>query len=54
MRLTVPAADPANGAGDIVPNVVRPKALQVWNSNLMAVDFDLDRGDPCEKSRPNK
>ncbi|HUW55493.1 MAG TPA: glycoside hydrolase domain-containing protein [Planctomycetota bacterium] len=51
-RLTVPDADPANGPGGLVPNVVRPKGLQVWNSNLMAVDYDLDWGDPCEKLEP--
>ena len=42
-RLTASAVD------GVVPNTVRPKGVQVWNSNVMAVDFDLDWGDPCEK-----
>ena len=34
-------------AGDgIVPNVVRPKGFQVWNSNTLCADYDLDFGDP--------
>ncbi|MGA2621717.1 MAG: glycoside hydrolase domain-containing protein [Thermoguttaceae bacterium] len=45
-RLTAPAAD------GVAPNVVRSKGLQVWNSNVMAVDFDFDWGDPCEKIEP--
>ncbi len=34
------------------PNISRPEGLQVWNSNVLASDFDLDFGDPVEKLRP--
>ncbi|MGA2034890.1 MAG: glycoside hydrolase domain-containing protein [Thermoguttaceae bacterium] len=35
--------------GEVVPNCARPRGLQAWNSNPLAVDFDLDWGDPQEK-----
>ena len=34
--------------GEVTPNCARPKGLQAWNSNPLAVDFDLDWGDPQE------
>ncbi|HUW56162.1 MAG TPA: hypothetical protein VMZ92_05965, partial [Planctomycetota bacterium] len=52
VRLSAAAADPASGAGGIVQNAVRPKGLQVWNSNLLASDFDMDFGDVTERLRP--
>ena len=36
----------------IVPIVVRPKGLQVWNSDPAASDFGLDFGDPSESLKP--
>ena len=42
-------ADTADG---LVPNAVRHDGLQVWNSDPLAGDFDLDFGDPCEPLRP--
>ena len=36
----------------LTPNADRPKGLQVWNSQLMQPDFDLDYGDPFEPLRP--
>ena len=48
IRLTAPAAS----TGAVVPNVSRPKGLQVWNSDPLAADFDLDYGDPGEPLRP--
>ena len=42
----------ADSAEGLVPNVVRPVGLQVWNSDSLAGDFDLDFGDPCEPLRP--
>jgi len=38
----------------ITPNVTRPQGFQIWNSDAMAGDFDLDWGDPCEPVRPIK
>jgi len=38
--------------GGAVPNRSRPKGLQVWNSQLMNPDFDMDYGDPCEPIQP--
>jgi len=52
VRLTAPGPDPASGAGGIVPNVARPTGLQVWNSDVVACDFDQDYGDPNETLRP--
>jgi len=46
LRLT---ADVADG---LVPNVGRPAGLRAWNQNLLASDFDMDIGDPCEPLRP--
>jgi hypothetical protein len=42
------AAESAEGA---TPNVARPKGLQVWNSDVLAPDFDVDYGDPNETLR---
>jgi hypothetical protein len=42
----------AASAEGLVPNVVRPEGFQVWNSNLVACDYDLDYGDPTEKVLP--
>ena len=42
----------AEEAGGLVPNATRPTGLQVWNSDPMASDFDLDFGDRCESLRP--
>ena len=36
----------------LVPNVRRPSGFQVWNSDPLAADCDLDWGDPCEPLRP--
>lgn len=43
---------PSTYAGALVPNVARPDGLQVWNSNPVAADFDLDYGDPNESLAP--
>ena len=45
-RLTAPAGSA------VQPNATRPKGLQVWNSNLLATDTDLDWGDPLEPWKP--
>jgi len=42
----------ARSSAGIVPNVSRPDGLQVWNSNPMAPDYDLDYGDPNEPLKP--
>ena len=42
----------ASGARGLVPNAVRPKGLQVWNSSVLANDFSLDFGDATEPLRP--
>jgi hypothetical protein len=39
-------------ADGLVSSAVRPDAVQVWNSDPLAVDFDLDFGNPAEKLRP--
>jgi len=44
----------AENADGLVPNTVRPRGFQVWNSDLLAGDFDLDWGDSCEPLRPVK
>lgn len=36
----------------VVPNVTRPKGFQLWNSDVLAPDYDLDFGDRCEPVRP--
>jgi len=41
----------ANTAEGLVPNCTRPNGLQVWNSDPLAGDFDLDFGDTCEELR---
>jgi hypothetical protein len=46
IRLTASAAE------GLVPNAVRPAEFQVWNSNLLASDYDLDFGDPTETLCP--
>ncbi len=38
--------------GAVVPNVDRPKGIQVWNATPMTAIFDLDYGDPCEVLGP--
>ena len=45
-RMTADAAD------GLVPNVVRPKGMQIWNSDVLTPDFDLDFGDSAERLRP--
>jgi len=47
-RVQLTAASPEG----LVPNATRPRGLQVWNSDAMAADFDLDFGDPAEPLRP--
>ena len=42
----------ASSADGLIPNATRPEGLQVWNSDLMASDFDLDFGAPCESLQP--
>ncbi|GAG22821.1 unnamed protein product, partial [marine sediment metagenome] len=42
----------ASGGEGLVPNTGRPAGLQVWNSNLLAGDFDADFGDPSEPVGP--
>lgn len=42
----------AGKALGIQPNAVRPKGLQVWNSDPLMADFDADWGDPNEPLRP--
>jgi hypothetical protein len=39
----------ADTAAGLVPNVVRPAEFEVWNSDLVASDYDLDYGDPNEQ-----
>ncbi|MFB3892388.1 MAG: glycoside hydrolase domain-containing protein [Phycisphaerae bacterium] len=48
IRLSAPAAPP----GTIQANVTRPRGFQVWNSNTLATDFDMDFGDPNETLKP--
>ena len=36
----------------LAPNVLRPAGFQVWNSNPLATDFDMDYGDPNEPLKP--
>jgi len=43
----------ASPAG-LTPNIERPKGFQVWNSQSMQQDFDLDYGDAFEPLRPVK
>ena len=40
--------------GALTPNLTRPKGIQVWNSQPMQPDQDLDYGDPFEPLRPIK
>ena len=42
----------AGGAGAVVPNVVRPTGVQVWNTNTAEELHDATWGDPHEKLRP--
>ena len=42
----------ASQEAGLVPNTVRPEGLQVWPADPMAVDMDLDFGDPAEPLRP--
>lgn len=38
----------------LTPNVARPRGLQLWNSQAMQQDFDVDYGDSFEPLRPIK
>lgn len=42
----------SSAASGIVPNVARPDGMQVWDSDQMQPDFDLDWGDPLEPLEP--
>ena len=42
----------SDGTAGLVPNVTRPEGMQVWNSTMLAPDYDLDYGDPCEPLQP--
>ncbi len=42
----------AESAGGLEPNAVRPPGYQLWNSDMMATDYDLDFGDRAEPLRP--
>jgi hypothetical protein len=42
----------AGGAGGLAPNAARPKELQAWNSDLLAIDYTSDFGDRCEPPQP--
>jgi len=42
----------AAGGEGVAGGIARPKGLQVWNSDPMNVDCDLDYGDPSEPLRP--
>ena len=41
----------ASRKAGLVPNCVRPAGLQVWPADPLAVDMDLDYGDPAEPLR---
>jgi len=45
-------AGTAGGGGGAEPNAVRPKGVQVWNSDNMSPDFDLDFGCRTDNVRP--
>jgi len=36
----------------LIPNATRPQGLQVWNSDLLLSDFDMDFGDRTEPVQP--
>jgi hypothetical protein len=42
----------ASGEAGLVPGAVRPQGMQVWPADPLAVDMDLDYGDPAEPLRP--
>lgn len=42
----------SDGAAGLVPSAVRPAGYQVWNSDMMSSDYDLDFGDAAEPLRP--
>jgi hypothetical protein len=42
----------ANKADGLTIGATRPAGVQVWNSDPMATDYDLDFGDPAEPLRP--
>jgi hypothetical protein len=46
VRLSAPSAE------GLVPNAARPAEMQVWNSSLLACDYDIDFGDRAEKVFP--
>ncbi len=41
----------ASREAGLVPNCARPEGLQVWPADPLAVDMDLDYGDPAEPLR---
>ncbi|MBC8869892.1 MAG: hypothetical protein H8E44_10765 [Planctomycetes bacterium] len=40
------------GSTAVSSAVTRPEGLQAWNSDVLASDFDVDYGDPCEPLCP--
>ena len=42
----------ASSAAGLVPDAVRPQGVQVWNSDPLVTDFDLDFGIRAEPLRP--
>ena len=46
VRLTAAKAD------GLTPNAGRPAGVQVWNSDILALDYDTDVPDRCEPLRP--
>lgn len=42
----------ASAAAGVMPNLTRPKGLQVWAANAFDIVRDVDFGDPCETPKP--
>ena len=42
----------AAGAAGVASGATRPQGVQVWNSDPLATDFDMDFGNPAEPLRP--
>jgi len=42
----------SSDAGGLVPNAERPRGLQVWNSDVLAADYNLDFGSQAEPLYP--
>jgi hypothetical protein len=42
----------ASGEAGLLPGAVRPQGMQVWLADPLALDMDLDYGDPAEPLRP--